>query len=141
MSDERYRGFFSEVYGWFGQLCTGEVSNSDEEVARFWTDDARMITNGMVESAGIAELKEHFDKFPAKYSGIRVHEPYHRYLEVGDTVVIEYEITGETKAGEDALVFGAEDGRQHIRVIAIFTMRDGRIAEMREVAAANLGDA
>ena len=26
-------------------------------------------------------------------------------------------------------------------VIAVFTMRDGRVAEMREVAAANMGDA
>lgn len=54
--------------------------------------------------------------------------------------MIEYEIIGDLRAGETAIVTG-DVARQHVRVIAVFEMRNGRIAEMREVAAANIGDA
>ena len=71
---------------------------------------------------------------------MEIRRPYHRYLEAGNTVVIEYEISGELRAGESAIATG-DTTRQHVRVIAVFQMREGRIAEMREAAAANMGDA
>jgi len=71
---------------------------------------------------------------------VEIRRPYHRYLETGDTVVIEYEIIGDLRAGETAIATD-DTTRQHVRVIAVFQMRDGRVAEMREVAAANMGDA
>jgi ketosteroid isomerase-like protein len=140
LGSERYRGLFDEMYAWAEALCRGEVEVSDAELARFWTADGRMITNGVVEATGTASLRYHFDLFPQKYSRVNVHRPYRYYLEAGDTVVIEYEIVAQVKAGETAIATG-ETTRQHVRVMAIFTMRDGRIAEMREVAASNLGDA
>jgi ketosteroid isomerase-like protein len=90
--------------------------------------------------AGIPGLREHFALFPQKYRQVEIRRPYHRYLEASNTVVIEYEIIGELRTGETAIATG-DTRRQHVRVIAVFNMRDGRIAEMREVAAANMGNA
>lgn len=135
-----YRERFDEMYAWCEALCTGDARYSEDGIARFWTADARMITNGKLEAAGRAGLSAHFALFPQKYRRVEVRRPFHRYLEAGNTVVIEYEIVGELRAGETAIATG-DTARQHVRVIAVFTMQDGRIAEMREVAAANMGDA
>lgn len=137
---EAHRGRLDEMYAWCESLCTGEAKNSDEEIARFWADDARMITNGKVEAAGIPELKKHFALFPERYCRVEIRKPYHLYVEAGNTVVIEYEIVGELRAGATAIGTG-DVNRQHVRVIAIFEMHGGRVVEMREVAAANMGDA
>jgi ketosteroid isomerase-like protein len=135
-----YRERFDEMYAWCEALCSGDARYTGDDIGRFWTDDARMITNGKLEADGIAGLSTHFALFPQKYRRVEIRRPYHRYLEAGDTVVIEYEIMGELRAGETAIGTG-DTTRQHVRVIAVFTMREGRIAEMREVAAANMGDA
>jgi ketosteroid isomerase-like protein len=137
---DAYRQRLDEMYAWCEALCTGDVEGTEEEIARFWASDGRMITNGKLEAAGIPDLRKHFALFPQKYRRVEIHKPYHTYFEAGNTVVIEYEIVGELHAGETAIGTG-DVNRQHVRVIAIFEMRDGRIAEMREVAAANMGDA
>ena len=135
-----HRERLDEMYAWCEALCTGDSEHTEDDIARFWTRDARMITNGKLEAAGIPGLRKHFALFPQKYRQVEIRRPYRRYLEAGNTVVIEYEIVGELRAGETAIATG-DTTRQHVRVIAVFTMRDGRIAEMREVAAANMGDA
>jgi ketosteroid isomerase-like protein len=135
-----YRELLDEMYAWCEGLCTGDAQYTEDDVARFWTSDARMITNGKVEAAGIPGLRKHFALFPQKYRRVEIRRPFRGYLEAGNTVVIEYEIVGELHAGETAIATG-DTARQHVRVIAVFTMRDGRIAEMREVAATNMGDA
>jgi ketosteroid isomerase-like protein len=135
-----YRKRLDELYTWCEALCTGDAENTEDHITRFWTHDARMITNGRLEAAGIPGLRDHFALFPKKYRRVEVRRPFRRYLEAGNTVVIEYEIVGELRVGETAIGTG-DKTRQHVRVIAVFEMRDGRIAEMREVAAANIGDA
>jgi SnoaL-like domain len=135
-----YRAQFDEMYAWCEALAAGDAGYTEDDLARFWTDDARMITNGKLEAAGIPGLREHFALFPQKYRQVEICRPYHRYLEVGNTVVIEYEIIGELRSGETGIATG-DTRRQHVRVIAVFNMRGGRIAEMREVAAANMGNA
>lgn len=139
-SGNAYRDMLDQMYAWCEALCTGHAEDTEEEVARFWADDGCMITNGKLEAAGIPELTKHFALFPLKYQRVRVRKPYHTYIEAGSTVLVEYEIIGDLRGGQTAIATG-EESRQHVRVIAIFQMRDGRIAEMREVAAANMGDA
>jgi ketosteroid isomerase-like protein len=136
---ETHRERLNELYAWCEALCTGEAAYTDDDILSFWADDARMITNGKLEAAGIPGLRKHFALFPQKYRRVEIRRPFHRYLETGNTVVIEYEIVGELRVGETAIVTG-DATRQHVRVIAIFEIRDGRIAEMREVAAVNMGD-
>lgn len=135
-----YRQRLDEMYAWCEALCTGDAEYTEDDISRFWTSDARMITNGKLEAAGIAGLREHFALFPQKYRRVEIRRPYHGYLEAGNSVVVEYEIAGELRAGQTAIATD-DTTRQHVRVIAVFQMRDGRIAEMREVAAANMGDA
>jgi hypothetical protein len=135
-----YREQLDQMYAWCEGLCTKDAQLAEDEISRFWTDDARMITNGKVEATGISGLRKHFSLFPQKYQRVEICKPYHTYVEAGNIVVIEYELIGELRSGEVAIVTG-ETTQQHVRVIAVFTMRNGRVAEMREVAAANMGDA
>jgi hypothetical protein len=134
-----YRERLDDMYNWCEALPTGDAGYTSDDIARFFTSDARMITNGKLEAAGIPGLRKHFALFPQKYRQVEVRRPYHSYLEADNTVIIEYEIVGELRAGETAIAT-ADTTRQHVRVIAVFKMRDGRIAEMREVAAPNMGD-
>ena len=135
-----FHEFFRDVYGWCSDLCSGAARATPDEVRRFWAEDGRMITNGRVEAAGVAALREHFELFPQRYREVEIRQPFHRYFEAGDNVAIEYEIVGELKQGQAAIATG-EVERQHVRVIALYTMADGKIAEMREVAAKNEGEA
>jgi hypothetical protein len=130
---EQYRRFFEDFYDWAIDVCNARQDNSEELVARWWTPDGQMVTNGTVVSSGIAELKEHFDEFPEKYEWIRIEKPFLHYRESGDMVVIEYVLVGETKLDQRPIVGDFEEPRHRYHDFAVFTMRDGRIREMREV--------
>jgi len=71
---------------------------------------------------------------------VEVREPYYTYLESGDRVVIEHDILIRTRNDDHAVIAG-EAGRQEFRVTSIFSVLDGRITEMREVAAVRAGGA
>src|SRR5690348_15915205 len=98
-----YREHLDEIYVWCEALWTADAECAGGDLGRFWTGDARMITNGRLEAAGIPGLRKRFSLFPPKYRWVGIRRPYHRYLEAGNTVVIEYEISGELRAGESAI--------------------------------------
>ncbi|MFI9389069.1 nuclear transport factor 2 family protein [Kutzneria sp. NPDC052558] len=130
----RHQEFFHALFTWCADLCAGQAKATDDEVRRFWTEDGRMVTNGRVEAAGVSALRAHFELFPQRYRTVEILVPFRRYIESGDDVAIEYDIVGELKQGAVAIATGETD-RQEVRVMANFTLVDGRISEMREVAA------
>ncbi|MFJ9374767.1 hypothetical protein [Streptomyces sp. NPDC101455] len=71
---------------------------------------------------------------------MEIREPFHTYLEAGDEVVIEYDNLIRGRRHEGAVDEG-DTGRQEFRVIAIFSIADGRISEMRQVPGVRAGDA
>jgi hypothetical protein len=133
---ERHRDFFHGMYTWLSGLCDAENHGALDDIHRFWADDARIVTGGQVRAAGIEELRKHFGIYPEQYAEVEIREPYYTYLESGDDVVIEYDILIRGRNQE-----GAVDGRQELRVMAVFALRDGKISEMRQVAGVRAGGA
>ncbi|MFJ1747900.1 nuclear transport factor 2 family protein [Streptomyces sp. NPDC088116] len=136
----RYRDFFHDMYTWVSGLCDAEKHSTLDEIHRFWADDGRIITYGRVTAVGIEALRKHFEAFPQRYDKVEIREPYYKYLESGDEVVIEYDILICARDHEVDVTTG-EAARQELRVMVIFSLTDGKISEMREVAAVKAGDA
>jgi hypothetical protein len=136
---ERYRDLFRGMYTWISDLCDAEKGGAIDEIHRYWADDARIVTFGRVKAAGIEALRKHFEVFPELYEKVEVREPFYTYLEAGDRVVIEHDILIRTRDGDHAVIAG-EAGREEFRVTSISSVLDGRITEMREVAAVKAGD-
>ncbi|MEV0904285.1 nuclear transport factor 2 family protein [Streptomyces hokutonensis] len=136
---ERYRDLFRGMYTWISGLCDVEKGGAIDEIHRYWADDARIVTFGRVKAAGIEALRKHFEVFPELYEKVEVREPFYTYLEAEDRVVIEHDILIRTRDDDHAVIAG-EAGREEFRVTSIFTVLDGRITEMREVAAVKAGD-
>ena len=136
----RYRDFFHGVFTWISGLCDAGNRGALDDIHRFWAADARVITCGHVRAAGVEELRKHFGVYPQQYEEVEIREPYYTYLESGDEVVIEYDILIRGRRDEGA-ADGADADRQEFRVMAIFSIADGRISEMRQVTGAKAGDA
>ncbi|MFJ6892673.1 nuclear transport factor 2 family protein [Streptomyces hokutonensis] len=138
-TNERYRDLFRGMYTWISDLCDVEKGGAIDEIHRYWADDARIVTFGRVKAAGIEALWKHFEVFPELYEKVEVREPFYTYLEAGDRVVIEHDILIRTRDGDHVVIAG-EAGREEFRVTSIFSVLDGRITEMREVAAVKAGE-
>ena len=136
----RYRDFFHGMYTWISGLCDAGNHGTLEEIHRFWADGGRIIICGQVKAAGIEDLRKHFGIYPQQYEEVEIREPFHTYLESGDEVVIEYDILIRGRRHEGATDEGGT-GRQEFRVMAIFSITDGKISEMRQVTGAKAGDA
>ena len=136
----RYQDFFHGVFTWISGLCDAGNRGTLDDIHRFWAADARVITCGEVRAAGIEELRKHFGIYPQQYEEVEIREPYYTYLESGDEVVIEYDILIRARRREGASGDGDTD-RQEFRVLAIFSIIDGRISEMRQVTGVKAGDA
>lgn len=136
----RHRDFFHGMFTWIAGLSDAENAGTLDDIHRFWAADARIITCGHVRAAGIEELRKHFGIYPRQYEEVEIREPYYTYLESGDEVVIEYDILIRGRDGEGAAGDGGS-GRREFRVIAIFSITDGRISEMRQVSGVRAGDA
>ncbi|MEV8544308.1 nuclear transport factor 2 family protein [Streptomyces sp. NPDC051572] len=128
------------MFTWISGLSEAENAGTLDDIHRFWAADARIITAGHVRAAGIEELRKHFGIYPQQYEEVEIREPYYTYLESGDEVVIEYDILIRGRRHEDAVGDGGT-GWQEFRVIAIFSITDGRISEMRQVSGVRAGDA
>ena len=136
----RHRDFFHGMFTWISGLSDAGNHGTLDEIHRFWAADGRIITCGQVKAAGIEELRKHFGIYPQQYEEVEIREPFHTYLESGDDVVIEYDILIRGRRHEGAADDG-ETGRQEFRVMAIFSVTDGRISEMRQVPGVRAGDA
>lgn len=136
----RHRDFFHGMFTWISGLSDAGNAGTLDDIHRFWAADARIITCGHVRAAGIEELRKHFGIYPQQYEEVEIREPYYTYLESGDEVVIEYDILIRGRHREGAAGDG-DTGRQEFRVIAVFSIADGRISEMRQVSGARAGDA
>ena len=136
----RHRDFFHGVFTWISGLSDAGTAGTLDEIHRFWAADARIITCGHVRAAGIGELRKHFGIYPQQYEEVEIREPYCTYLEAGDEVVIEYDILIRRRHREGAAGDG-DTGRQEFRVIAVFSVTDGRISEMCQASGARAGDA
>lgn len=124
MSASSHKPIFDGVFDWFESLPGGGVVVDRASVGKFWTDDARMVTNEKVMCDGIDDLVHHFEQFPSRFAEVTIQRPYLEFVESGDKVAAEYLIEGTSHEHEI--------GTFHI--MAIFTVRDGRIAQMREIA-------
>ncbi|HEC62636.1 MAG TPA: nuclear transport factor 2 family protein [bacterium] len=127
MSSEKkevYRSFFESMYHWFETIIDDRVPFDRNRVAQWWRPDGKMITNGVELYVGFDSLNDHWEQLKGHFTALKVSIPFIEYIEAGDKVIIEYTIEGTNKDGQDGTVYD----------LAVFTLVDGKIAVMREIA-------
>lgn len=134
MDIARHQAHIDGLYEWITALCAGEARNDETAISRWWTDDARIVTNGETVVTGTQQLKAHFDGFVEAYAWLRYLRPCVEYGECGDLVTMEYVCQAESKPGRTPVVGDTGSLVHRYHVMALFKMRSSRIAEMREVA-------
>jgi ketosteroid isomerase-like protein len=112
------------TFEWFNSVMSRSGGAfTREEVALHFTPDARMIANGQVKCAGIEAHLAHFLEMQKKLKYMRIRLPEKRCTVSGDDKCAAYYVIEYTTAeGEEGLLHDS----------ALWTIRDGRIAEMVE---------
>lgn len=124
-TEHRYRDTIERMFDWFDEIVDNDIPYDDSTVEKFWTPDSQMITNGAVRFEGYEQLNKHWRDLKGHFQSFTLHRPFRQYFESGDKVVTEYLLTGVTQAGDPG----------ECQVMAVFTMEDGRVKAMNEVAA------
>ena len=112
------------VHLWGNELLARPAAVTEAEVREMWTEDGSMIVNGQVKCSGIGALVRHFEELRAKLKSAHVQLPYAVSVESGPTIAARYVIDVEHLNGM----------RDKVHVGAFFTIHDGKIRSMDEVA-------
>jgi hypothetical protein len=112
------------VFLWGNALLARPAAVTEAEVREMWTEDGSMMVNGQVKCSGIGALVKHFEELRAKLKRAHVQMPYAISVESGPTIAVRYVIDVEHLNGM----------RDKVQVAAFFTIHDGKIQSMDEVA-------
>jgi ketosteroid isomerase-like protein len=111
------------LFDWYNETITkGGGAVTRDDVQRFFTDDAVMITNGAVKCAGIDAHCHHFADIARKMDQLEV-QPFQIVVQDGERAAGYYHIKFTDKQGKAGTVLD----------MAFWEFRDGRIARMVEV--------
>jgi hypothetical protein len=113
----------AESYEWFSRVGRREISLSDVDMARYFTQDVRMLVDNVVKADGITSLQERFREMLARTS---------RW----EAVLLTPSLSeGNRAAAYCQYRFVDTDGKRGVvHTCSIWTLREGRIAEICEVA-------
>jgi ketosteroid isomerase-like protein len=112
-----------DLFSWYNEAITkGGAEVTREDVRRYFTDDAVMITNDKVKCAGIDAHFHHFQDIARKMSSLQVR-PFDLLVEQDDRAAGYYRIDFKDKEGNAGTVLD----------MAFWEFRDGKIARMVEV--------
>ena len=108
---------------WFNEvMATPGYALTEEEVARHFTADARMIANGQLKCAGIHAHLEHFIELQHKLKSVRIRLPFEYSITSQDDCAAYYKLDYVTADGATGVVHDS----------ALWKVRDGKIELMVE---------
>lgn len=129
-----HRRILEDLLGWVSARCVGAAAADRETIERQWAPSGRIIANGVLMAEGYDALERYFGKLPERYVSVTFAAPS-AYLEFGTQgVAMEYDIDAESRPGKTTIAGDTGTTAHRFHVLAVFTMHEGRIAEMREVA-------
>lgn len=113
------------TFQWFNQQIQkeGKVKKvSNAEVAQYFAEDARMVTNGKLICAGVDEHTTHFVEFQEKFASMH-STPFKQIEAKGDKVWLQYSINIEHR-----------DGRvEDVQIMGYMQLKEGKIAHFEEL--------
>lgn len=112
-----------ELFDWYNEAITrGGGTVTRDDVRRFFTDDAVMITNETVKCQGIEGHFRHFEDIARKMDALEVG-PFRLMVQDSERAAAYYHIRFKDKEGKTGTVLDT----------AFWEFRDGKIARMVEV--------
>lgn len=112
------------VFHWFNNLGAQKISLNRSDLDQHFTPDVTMTINEKVMCKGVDAMFQRFTEMLAKTESWHVPVPFETALSEGDLAAASYQYRFV-----DA---GKSKGTAHI--IAIWRVRQGKIAEIREMA-------
>jgi ketosteroid isomerase-like protein len=110
------------LFDWYNDLVRKSGSVTRDDVRRFFTDDAVMITNDAVKCRGVEAHFKHFEDLARKMKGIEIH-PFEIVVQEADRAAAYYRINFKDAEGKSGTVLD----------MAFWEFRDGKIAKMEEL--------
>ncbi|HEY0939914.1 MAG TPA: nuclear transport factor 2 family protein [Steroidobacter sp.] len=112
-----------DLFDWYNEtIAAGRAAVTREDVQRYFTDDAVMITNEKVKCSGIDAHFHHFQDIARKMSAMAIR-PFDILVEEGNRAAGYYRIDFKDKEGKSGTVLD----------MAFWEFRDGKIARMVEL--------
>lgn len=125
MSGEESRRRFEEHFDYLAAITSGAVEHTAAAMERWWAPDVTLWTDGGLVCDGFPAMVEHYETFSERFASAAVERPFHWFREAGELVAIEFELVAVPAGAVEPI---------RIHILAVCTMADGRIAEMRQVA-------
>ncbi len=110
------------MYQYFGTLKHNTLAPTDLE--KFYNPKVTMIINGQKVAQGYQEFYQHFKMMLAKTKNFQFVFPKHSMTAEGNRVAVQYNI-----------VIQAQQTKQQLHVIAVFTFNKGKISNWNEIVA------
>lgn len=112
------------TFKWFNGISSIErVSFTEEDVARYFHPEAKMLTNNVLVCEGIKEHFEHFNELNAHYHSLSVSLDHIKFYPVDDKVFLDYNLYGKRNDGSEVT----------ITVMGYMQIKDGKIVLFKEV--------
>jgi ketosteroid isomerase-like protein len=110
------------LFDWYNDLVKNSGSVTRDDVKRFFTEDAVMLTNDAVKCRGIEGHFHHFEDLARKMKSIEI-QPFQIVVQEADRAAAYYRINFKDAEGKSGTVLD----------MAFWEFRDGKIAKMEEV--------
>lgn len=113
------------AFQWFNQQMQkeGKLKRvSTAEVAQYFAEDARMVTNGKLICAGVDEHTAHFVEFQEKFASMH-SRPFKQIEAKDDKVWLQYSINIEHRDGH------VED----VQIMGYMQLKEGKISHFEEL--------
>ena len=110
------------LFDWYNDLVKKSGSVTRDDVRRFFTDDAVMLTNDAVKCRGVEAHFKHFEDLARKMKAIEI-QPFEIVVQEADRAAAYYRINFKDAEGKSGTVLD----------MAFWEFRDGKIAKMEEL--------
>jgi ketosteroid isomerase-like protein len=110
------------LFDWYNDLVKRSGSVTRDDVKRFFTDDAVMLTNDTVKCRGVEAHFKHFEELARKMKAIEI-QPFAIVVQEADRAAAYYRINFKDVEGKSGTVLD----------MAFWEFRDGKIAKMEEL--------
>ncbi len=123
-SSEKSIVVVERAFEWFSRVGLREIPLQQSDVEKYFAPDCRLYIDNVLKCEGSAAMMGRFQEMLEKFKSWNVAVPFEYGLSEGDKAAAAFQYHFIDNAGEEGL----------IHIIAIWTVRDGRVYETREMS-------